>query len=70
MIRRRRWKPPKTDPKELEQAKSAVQDAVQKLTAAMAQQPEVDEVTDELKRIRRENHMAHNLAAAFGAHRD
>ena len=68
MIRRKRWTPPEPEPEEREKAQSAVADAVRRLNAVIARQSEVDEVTGELKRIRRENHMAPRIASALGAH--
>ena len=70
MLRRKRWRPPKPDPKEREQAQSAVQDAMRRLESVLARQQEIEEVTGELRRIRRENHMAPRIASALGAHGD
>ena len=68
MFRRKKWTPPEPDQQEREKAQHAVADAVRRLNAVIAKQPEVDEVTGELQRIRRENHMAPRISAALGAH--
>ncbi|MFG2165506.1 DUF7620 family protein [Micromonospora chersina] len=70
MIRRRRWKAPDPEPEELEQARSAVAEAVRRLNNAMSRQPEVDKAHRVQEKIRRENHMAPRIASALGAHGD
>lgn len=70
MFRRKKWTPPEHDPQEQEEARSAVAEAVQRLSSVMARQPEVDKAHCAQKKIRRENHMAPNIASALGAHRD
>lgn len=70
MFRRKRWTPPEPDTQERDQAKRAVKDAVRRLNSAIEQQPEVDELSGELKRIRRENHLVPRISRALGAHSD
>lgn len=67
MFRRKKWTPPAPDPVERERAKKAVAEACQRLNSAIGRQRDVDEVTDELKKIRRENRLAPRIAAALGA---
>ncbi|MEV0725994.1 hypothetical protein AB0I37_24850 [Micromonospora purpureochromogenes] len=67
MFRRRKWTPPEHDPQEQEEARSAVAEAVQRLSSVMARQGEVDRAHCAQKKIRRENHMAPRIASALGA---
>lgn len=69
MLRRKRYRvPTPPSPEGGDEARRAVATAVRRLGDAMSRQRAVDEVSNTLREVERENHLVPKISAALGAH--